>query len=31
MLNRDRIERLGLQLAEMLDSWMLEAKDSPPE
>ena len=29
MLNRDRIERLGLHLAELLDSWMLEAKDLP--
>ena len=26
MLNRDRIERLGLHLADMLDDWMIEKK-----
>ena len=29
LLNRDRIERLGLQLAELLDAWMLDTKDGP--
>ena len=27
MLDRDRIERLGLQLAELLDAWMQDAKN----